>query len=84
MKQAQKPKVKNLGTCVVERGGAGFLVMFADGSVRGFVSLVKAYEAISKFFARKTPSDSIGVGQITTYDGSTSAAVVRNGFVVKL
>lgn len=84
MKNPPKPKVEVIGTCVIERDGDGFLVMFCDGSVRPFTDYVRAVKSISKYFAKHTPKDAIGVGQIVYYDGSTATKVSRNGFVVEI
>ncbi len=84
MANALKPKVKSLGTCVIERNGKDFLVMFANGSVKSFPEYLAAVKSISKYFAKHTPKDTIGVGQMTSYDGSIETKVTSNGFVVNL
>jgi hypothetical protein len=82
--ELMKPTVANLGICVIERDGKAFLVMFPDGSVRGFSDYSVAVNQISKYFAKHTPKDAIGVGQFVSYDGSIVTKVARNGFVVEV
>ncbi len=67
---APAPPVVNLGNCVVERDSTGFLVMFANGDVQAFRTYTKAQKAINEYFAKRTPKDAIGVGQMVSYDGS--------------
>lgn len=71
-----KPKVMSLGRCVVERDGPGYVVMFPDGSVKVFMAYAKASEAIKKYYAKRTPKDAIGVGEIVSYDGSITKVTI--------
>ena len=51
------------GKIVVERDGSTYLVMFPDGTVKGFKSKEDVAEAARKWFKQNLGAD-IGVGQI--------------------
>ena len=82
--QQAAPKIANLGNCVIESNQGEFLVMFADGNVRRFAGYATACHAISRYFAKHTPKDAIGVGQIVSYDGSITTKAIHDGLVFDL
>lgn len=52
--------IEKLGKVVVERADDGFLVMFPDGSVKGFSDIKRIEKAAKRWFEGHTKRASVG------------------------